>query len=159
MKANVIALGLLVFALVMQSALSLVLPISAYMDLPLVVATWFALSRGEIPGMVGGSLSGWLSEALFGRGIKGVSGLIRLTLGFGLGLLGSRFLITSAVARFSLLLTVTVIDTRAFEWIAPAFGMSPLQYSPVAMTIRGSINATVGLLLFALFERPRVRPT
>jgi len=158
MKANLIALGLLVFALLMQSALSLFLPISAYMDLPLVVATWFALSRGEILGMVGGSLSGWLSEALFGRGIKGVSGLIRLILGFALGLLGSRFLITSALARFSLLLTVTVVDTRAFEWIAPAFGMSPLQYSPVAMTIRGSINATVGLVLFALFERPRRRP-
>ena len=153
MKANLIALGLLVFALLVQSALSLFLPISAYLDLPLVVATWFALSRGEIPGMVGGSLSGWLSEALFGRGVKGVSGLIRLTL------LGSRFLITSAPARFSLLLTVTVIDTRAFEWIAPAFGMSPLQYSPLAMTIRGSMNATVGLVLFALFERPRVRPT
>jgi len=155
MKANLIALALLVFALLLQSALSLFLPISAYVDLPLVVATWFALSRGEIPGMVGGSLSGWLSEALLGRGIKGVSGLIRLVLGFALGLLGSRFLITGSVPRFSLLLTVTVIDTRAFEWIAPAFGMSPVQYSPMAMTVRGSINAAVGLVLFALFERQR----
>jgi hypothetical protein len=153
MKTNLIALGLLLFALLLQSGLSLFLPISAYVDLPLVVATWFALSRGEILGMVGGSLSGWLSEALFGRGIKGVSGLIRLVLGFALGLLGTRFLITGAIPRFSLLLTVTVIDTRAFEWIAPAFGLSPVQYSPAAMTVRGSINAVVGLVLFALFER------
>ncbi len=158
MKANLIALALLVFALLLQSALSLFLPISAYVDLPLVVATWFALSRGELAGMVGGSLSGWLSEALFCRGIKGVSGLIRLVLGFALGLLGSRFLITGAVPRFFLLLTVTVIDTRAFEWIAPAFGISPVQYSPAAMTVRGSINAMVGLVLFALFERRRVQP-
>jgi hypothetical protein len=158
MKANLLALALLVFALLLQSALSRFLPISAYVDLPLVVATWFALSRGEMLGMVGGSLSGWLSEALFGRGIKGVSGLIRLVLGFALGLLGSRFLISGAIPRFSLLLTVTVIDTRAFEWIAPAFGMSPVQYSPVAMTVRGSINAAVGLVLFALFERQRVKP-
>jgi hypothetical protein len=157
MKANLIALGILLFALLLQSALSLFLPISAYVDLPLVVATWFALSRGELLGMVGGSLSGWLSEALFGRGIKGVSGLIRLVLGFGLGLLGSRFLVTGAIPRFSLLLTVTVIDTRAFEWIAPAFGLSPVQYSPAAMTLRGSINATVGLVLFALFEKHRAR--
>jgi len=158
MKANLIAGGLLLFALVLQGALSLFMPISDYVDLPLVVATWFALSRGEILGMVGGSLSGWLSEALFGRGIKGVSGLIRLVLGFALGLLGSRFLVTGTVPRFCLLLTVTVIDTRAFEWIAPAFGMSPVQYSPVAMTIRGSINAMVGLVLFALFERRRAAP-
>lgn len=158
MKTNAIALALLLFALLLQSALSLFLPISAYVDLPLVVATWFSLSRGEIMGMFGGSLSGWLSEALFGRGIKGVSGLIRLVLGFALGLLGSRFLITAAVPRFSLLLTVTVIDTRAFEWIAPAFGMSPVQYSPGAMTVRGFINATVGLVLFALFERQRTKP-
>jgi hypothetical protein len=158
MKANLIALALLLFALFLQSGLSLFLPISAYVDLPLVVATWFALSRGEIPGMVGGSLSGWLSEALFGRGIKGVSGLIRLVIGFALGLLGSRFLISGAVPRFSLLLTVTVIDTRAFEWIAPAFGMSPVQYSPAAMAVRGFINAAVGLVLFALFERRRVKP-
>lgn len=157
MKANLIALGILLFALLLQSALSLFLPISAYVDLPLVVATWFALSRGELLGMVGGSLSGWLSEALFGRGIKGVSGLIRLVLGFGLGLLGSRFLVTGAIPRFSLLLTVTVIDTRAFEWIAPAFGLSPVQYSPAAMTVRGSINAAVGLVLFALFEKHRTR--
>ncbi len=157
MKANLIALGLLFIALLLQGGLSLFLPIGAYVDLPLVVATWFALSRGEIMGMVGGSLSGWFSEALFGRGIKGVSGLIRLVLGFALGLLGSRFLITGALPRFSLLLTVTVIDTRAFEWIAPAFGLSPLQYSPAAMTVRGSINAMVGLVLFALFERHRVR--
>jgi hypothetical protein len=157
MKANLIALGLLFLALLLQGGLSLFLPISAYVDLPLVVATWFALSRGEIMGMVGGSLSGWLSEALFGRGIKGVSGLIRLVLGFALGLLGSRFLITGAFPRFALLLTVTVIDTRAFEWIAPAFGLSPQQYSPLAMTVRGSINAMVGLVLFALFEKHRVR--
>lgn len=155
MKGNLIALGLLAAALLLQSALSRFLPISGYLDLPLVVATWFALSRGEILGMVGGSLSGWITEALFGRGIKGVSGLIRLVLGFALGILGTRFLITGAVPRFLLLLTVTVIDTRAFEWIAPAFGMSPVQYSPLAMTVRGSINATVGLVLFALFERRR----
>ena len=153
MRSNLIALGLLLFALLLQGVLSLYIPISDYVDLPLVVATWFALSRGEIPGMVGGSLSGWLTEALFGRGIRWVSGLIRLVLGFALGLLGSRFLITGGLPRFVLLLTVTVIDTRAYEWIAPAFGMSPIQYSPLAMTIRGSINATVGLVLFALFER------
>jgi len=158
MKADFIALALLVFALLLQSALSRFVPISAYVDLPLVVATWFALSRGEILGMVGGSLSGWLSEALFGRGIKGVSGLVRLVLGFALGLLGSRFLITGALPRFGLLVTVTVIDTRAFEWIAPAFGMSPTQYSPVAMTVRAFINAAVGLVLFALFERQKVKP-
>jgi hypothetical protein len=108
--------------------------------------------------MVGGSLSGWISEALFGRGVKGVSGLIRLILGFALGILGSRFLVNGAMPRFLLLLTVTVVDTRAFEWIAPAFGMSPVQYSPIAMTVRGSINAVVGLILFALFER-RTRKT
>lgn len=158
MKDNLIALGLLLFALLLQGALSLFIPISAYVDLPLVVATWFALSRGELHGMVGASLSGWLSEALFGRGIRGVSGLIRLVLGFALGLLGSRFLITGALPRFFLLLTVTVIDTRAYEWIAPAFGMSPVQYSPGAMTIRGTINAVVGLVLFALFERRQARP-
>lgn len=157
MRDNLIALGLLLFALLLQGALSLFIPISAYVDLPLVVATWFALSRGELHGMVGASLSGWLSEALFGRGIRGVSGLIRLVLGFALGLLGSRFLITGALPRFFLLLTVTVIDTRAYEWIAPAFGMSPVQYSPGAMTIRGTINAAVGLVLFALFERRQAR--
>ena len=156
MKVNFVALGLLLFALILQSALSRFLPVSAFVDLPLVVATWFALSRGEILGMLGGSLSGWLSEALFGRGIKGVSGLIRLVLGFVLGLLGSRFLVTGTVPRFLLLLTVTVVDTRAFEWIAPAFGMSPQRYSPGAMAVRGSINAGVGLILFALFERRRV---
>lgn len=158
MKANLIALGLLAAALLLQSGLSLFLPISAYLDLPLVVATWFALSRGELWGMVGGSLSGWVSEALFGRGVKGVSGLIRLVLGFALGILGSRFLVTGAIPRFVLLLTVTVVDTRAFEWIAPAFGMSPVQYSPAAMTVRGSINAMVGLVLFALFERRGTKP-
>lgn len=158
MKANLVALGLLTAALLLQSALSLFLPISAYVDLPLVVATWFALSRGEIWGMVGGSLSGWMSEALFGRGVKGVSGLIRLVLGFALGMLGSRFLVTGAMQRFLLLLTITVLDTRAFEWIAPAFGMSPVQYSPAAMTVRGSINAIVGLVLFALFERRGAKP-
>ena len=158
MKANLIALGLLAAALLLQSGLSLFLPISAYLDLPLVVATWFALSRGELWGMVGGSLSGWVSEALFGRGVKGVSGLIRLVLGFALGILGSRFLVTGAIPRFVLLLTVTVVDTRAFEWIAPAFGMSLVQYSPAAMTVRGSINAMVGLVLFALFERRGTKP-
>lgn len=155
MKANLIALGLLIVALVLQSALSLFMPVSAYVDLPLVVATWFALSRGELPGMLGCSLSGWLSEALFGRGIKGVSGLIRLVLGFFLGLLGSRLLITGTVPRFFLLLTVTALDTRAFEWIAPAFGLSPVEYSPSAMALRGCINAGVGLVLFGLFERRR----
>lgn len=156
MKANLVALGLLLLALLLQGALSRLLPVSDLVDLPLVVFTWFALSRGEILGMLGGSLSGWLSEALFGRGIKGVAGLIRLVLGFILGLLGSRFLVTGAFPRFLLLLTVTVVDTRAFEWIAPAFGMSPQHYTPGAMTVRGAINAGVGLILFALFERRRV---
>jgi hypothetical protein len=58
-KANLIALSLLLMALLLQGALSRFVPISEFVDLPLVVATWFALSRGEIPGMVGGSL--WVS--------------------------------------------------------------------------------------------------
>jgi hypothetical protein len=155
MKANLVAFGTLVIAVLLQSVLSLILPISNFVDLPLVVATWFALSRGEVLGMIGGSLSGWLSEALFGRGIRGVSGLVRLVLGFALGVLGSRFLITGTAQRFFLLFVVTVVDTRAFEWLAPAFGMTPVQYSPGDMTIRGTINAAVGLVLFALFERRR----
>jgi hypothetical protein len=36
--------------------------------------------------------------------------------------------------------------------------MSPVQYSPAAMAVRGFINAAVGLVLFALFERRGAKP-
>lgn len=148
-------IGLMVAAFVVQSALSRFLNVGNYVDLPLVVAAWTALARGERVGMVAGATSGWISEALFGLGVKGVAGLVRLVIGFALGLLGSRILVSGFWARFALLLSVTVVDTRVFEWVAPAFGLAPTIRPPDAMALRGTINAIAGLLLLGLIEKNR----
>lgn len=147
---------LLLAAFVVQSVLSRFLNVGSYIDLPLVMATWAALLRGERVGMAACSASGWISEALFGFGVKGISGLVRLFIGFALGLLGSRMLVSGFWARFALLLSVTVVDTRAFEWISPAFGVSPTVRPPDVMALRGSLNAAIGLLLLSLLERNRI---
>jgi rod shape-determining protein MreD len=141
-------------ALVVQSALGQLAPVQASLFDPfLLVLVYCALTRGETFGMLAGGAAGWIQDIQFGGTVLGLSGLTRVLLGFGVGLAGSRFLLTSAGARTLVLLATTLADGLLLRSLAALFDVKTLGLSPPGMLARASVNAVLGVLIYAVLDR------
>ena len=119
----------------------------------LLVVVYCALVGGETHGMLAGAVAGWIQDALFGGRVLGLEGLAKLLVGFGVGLAGGRFLISSAAARALVVLLATVADALLVQWLASIFSIEATGLSPLNLASRATLNALAGGLLFALVDR------
>jgi len=141
-------------ALVVQSALGRVAPAQARLFDPfLLVLVYCALTRGETFGMLAGGVAGWIQDIQFGGMVLGLSGLTKVLLGFAVGLAGSRFLLTSTGARTLVLLATTVADGLLLESLAAVFDVRALGLSPGGLLARASVNAVLGVSVYAVLDR------
>ncbi|HSD65101.1 MAG TPA: rod shape-determining protein MreD [Vicinamibacteria bacterium] len=141
-------------AVLLETALAyLVRSPGRYLDPFLLVTVYCALSGGETHGMLAGAAAGWVQDVLFGGRVLGLSPLSKLAVGFGVGLAGGRFLITSAAARALVVLLATVADAVLVQWLASVFSLQAAHLSPLALVGRATLNALAGGLLFALVDR------
>jgi len=144
-------------ALLAQSALSHVLPQQARVFDPfLIVLVYCGLLGGETHGMLAGAAAGWVQDVHFGGPVVGLSGLSKVLVGFGVGLAGSRFLLTGALPRLLVLVTATVADAVLFESFANVFEIPISAASVRALALEAALNAGIGAALFELVDR-RVR--
>jgi rod shape-determining protein MreD len=144
----------IVGAVVVETALGYLLPgPGRFMDPFLLVVVYCALSGGETHGMLAGAAAGWVQDALFGGRVLGISALSKLLVGFGLGLAGGRFLISSAPARALAVFLAAIVDGLLVPWLASVFTLEVLPQGPLALLGRASLNALVGGTLYALVER------
>jgi rod shape-determining protein MreD len=144
----------LVLALVAQSMLSTLLPQHALMLDPfLIVLVYVALHQGETPGMVVGSLAGWIQDVFFGGQVMGLSGLTKLLLGFAVGVASARFHLTEPAARVLVLFVASLADSLVFRQLAVAFELPVLPLSALGIVSRAALNAGVGLALYEAMER------
>ena len=150
--------GTLLFALLLQSGLSLALPESAVLLDPFLLAiVYFALSRGEEFGLWVGTAAGWIQEVYFGGPVVGLLALSRLLLGFAVGAAGARLMLASAGARMLVLFVATLVDGRLVEWLAAVFEL-PLDPLPVSrLLMRAAVNALLGVAVFQTVDRVRRR--
>jgi len=141
-------------ALLVQSALGQLAPGQARLFDPfLLVLVYCALTRGEAFGMLAGGAAGWIQDILFGGRVLGLSGLTKVLLGFGVGLAGSRFLLTSTGARTLVLLVTTIADALLHRWLAAVFDVPTLELSPSALLTRATVNAVLGVVSFGVVDR------
>lgn len=141
-------------ALIVQSALGRVAPAQAPLFDPfLLVLVYCALTRGEAFGMLAGGAAGWIQDIQFGGTVLGLCGLTKVLLGFGVGLAGSRFLLTSTGARTLVLLATTVADSLLLEALAGVFDVRTSGLSAGGLLARASVNAVLGVSLYAVLDR------
>jgi rod shape-determining protein MreD len=124
-----------------------------FLDPFLLVVVYCALVGGETHGMLAGAAAGWIQDGLFGGRVLGLAGLAKLLVGFGVGLAGGRFLISSAAARALAVLLATFADALLVQWLASVFSLEATGLSLVALASRGTLNALAGGLLFSLVDR------
>ena len=153
MKMFGIALSLLA-ALLLQTALTRVLPGHArILDAFLLVMVYYGLAGGETQGMVVGALGGWIQDIQFGGSVLGLSGLTRVLIGFAVGMAGTRFHLSEPAPRALVLFLAALADGLVFGALASAFDVGVTRLSPLAMLVRATVNAGVGVLAFELVDR------
>jgi rod shape-determining protein MreD len=147
----------IVAALLAQSALSHVLPQQARVFDPfLLVLVYCGLSAGETHGMLAGAAAGWVQDVHFGGPIMGLSGLTKVLVGFGVGLAGTRFLLTGTVSRILVLVAATVVNVALFQSLASVFEIQIYTAHAQTVALQAGLNALVGAVLFEFVDR-RVR--
>jgi cell shape-determining protein MreD len=150
--------GAILIALLLQSAVSQVAPGQArILDPFLLVLVYCALTGGEVHGMLAGAASGWIQEIHFGGAVKGLTGLTRVVLGFGVGLAGGRFLLARPGARLLVLFVATLLDTLLLEGLAATFEVRLQRLSTAGLLTRGAVNAVVGATLYEIIDRATAR--
>jgi rod shape-determining protein MreD len=144
----------LALALATQSALSLLLPGHAQaLDLLLVVTVWAALVRGETPGMLVGMAAGWIEDVHFGGRTLGMSALAGLSVGYGVGVLGARFLFTSP-SRRALVVSLACLSESALQRaLIFLFSAEAFAVAPRSLVERALVTGAVSWLLFGIGER------
>lgn len=141
-------------ALVVQSALSRVLPAEArVLDPFLLVVVYCALVGGETHGMLAGAAAGWVQDVHFGSSVLGLSPLSKIVLGFSVGLAASRFMLVGPGPRTLTLLVAAGADALLFTWLASVFDVRTVALSPLALASRATVNAAVGVVLFEFLDR------
>lgn len=149
-------------ALLLQSALSLLLPAyAALLDPFLIITVFVCLTRGEGAGMLVGTVAAWAQDLTFGgqvlgpqgtSQVVGLLGLSRVLLSYALGHAGRRFLITSFPAQFAALFLSAFVDMWLLVLFAALFEVPHGNLSALTLLARATLNATVGALAFQLIE-------
>jgi hypothetical protein len=136
------ACTLVVAALLLQSALSLLLPAYAVLFDPFLIITVFVcLTRGEGAGMLVGAAAAWAQDLAFGGPVLGLLGLARILTAYAVGYTGRRFLISNFLAQSATLFIAAVFEV-------------PLRELPVLTILeRAVVNAIIGAGVFQLVER------
>jgi cell shape-determining protein MreD len=144
----------LLSALVIQTTLSQIVPARVQtLDPFLLVVVYCGLSGGEMHGMLSGAVAGWIEDASFGGPVVGLSGLSKLLVGFGVGLVSGRFLITGPGLRLLLVFTAATLDALFVEQFASTFDIRISELSLPALLGRSAANALLGAGLYELVDR------
>ena len=153
MKALATLVAILL-ALLAQSTLSWLAPAYARTFDPfLLVLVYCGLAGGENHGMLAGAAGGWVQDVHFGGSVVGLSGLTKVLVGFGVGLAGSRFMLTGPAARLLVLFSAALADALLFEGLARLFDVAVRPLGALPLLARGAVNAVLGVALFALLDR------
>jgi rod shape-determining protein MreD len=137
-----------------QAALGHLAPTRAvFLDPLLLVAVFCGLRGGQTHGMLAGMACGWVRDVLFGGDVIGVSGLSLLTVGFSVGVVGTRFLLGRPAVRALVVFFSVLADAAIVEGVAVVFAISSQSLGLQAMALRAGITAALGAALFEVLDR------
>jgi rod shape-determining protein MreD len=142
----------LAVALTLQTTLAQFLVGRMTLDLVLVGVVYVALLFGPVAGLLAGTAGGLVQDALSG-GIIGIGGLAKTLVGFVTGTVGAQFIVSSALPRFVMFFTATLLHAACFlgvHALLPDARSTPVPYGQIALQAAG--NGAVGLLAFQTVE-------
>jgi rod shape-determining protein MreD len=121
------------------------------LDLVLIAVVSVALTNGPVVGLLAGSAAGLVQDAL-ASGILGIGGLAKTIVGFAAGVLGTQFIVTSALPRFVVFVLATVLHSAVFMGLYMLLELRqfPSPYASVASQAVG--NGLVGVVALQVVE-------
>jgi rod shape-determining protein MreD len=142
----------LAVALALQTTLA-GLTISAGMavNLVLVAVVYIALAHGPVTGVLAGCAGGLIQDALAGA-VVGVGGMAKTVVGFGVGVLGTQFIVAQPVPRFVMFAGATIVHEFCYQALYALVESRGVRVQYSAMLTQAMVNAVVGLLAFAIVE-------
>lgn len=144
-------------ALALQSLIALHFPHFDYVDLPLLITIYFAITwRNPIGATVFGAGFGILQDAVTQHPL-GVFGIAKSMIGFLAASIGIRIDTESFFTRMLLIPAFTLLHS-AIVWILESRVIEqPYAWLWWHEGIRAAVNAVIGLMLFALLDMARRR--
>jgi len=120
-------------------------------DLVLVAVAFVALKWGPGAGVIGGTIGGLTQDALAG-GTIGVGGLAKTIVGFGVGVIGSQFIVARPAPRMLIVAGATIVHRVLVQAILSAIDLGWAGFSWPAMLAETGLNALTALVLFQAID-------
>jgi rod shape-determining protein MreD len=132
-----------------------------YIDLPLVVVTYFALRRDVVLALVVGCAAGLATDA-FSGGLLGANGFTKTLIAYLIAALVTRVMLDNPLARIPVMAGAAALDTLVYYLLHQLFGQPALESLVVVVAYKLIATTIVGTFLFYLLdpffsERGRVR--
>ena len=143
-------------ALVLQAFLPVYIRSASYLELPLLVTLYFALSkRNPSSGLLLGMVVGLLQDSLSNTPL-GLYGIAKTLVGYLGSSLGARIDTEHPVSRFVLTVIFYVFHHAVFTLMARTLLAEKNQiYFSLPIVIASLVNAVIGLGLFPVLDRFR----
>jgi rod shape-determining protein MreD len=155
--AGVVPIAVLL-ALVLQAFFPVYIRSANYLELPLLVTLYFALSkRNPSSGLLLGMVVGLLQDSL-SRTPLGLYGIAKTLVGYLGSSLGARIDVEHPVARFVLTIVFYVFHHAVFTLTSRALlAQKNESYFTVPILVASIVNAVIAIGLFPLLDRFRKR--
>ena len=132
-----------------------------FVDLPLIVVTYFALRRNVVLALVVGCVAGLTTDA-FSGGLLGANGFTKTLIAYLIAALVTRVMLDNPLARIPVLAGAAALDALIYYLLHQMFGQPALRplvetlaYKLIATTIAGTFCFYVLDPFFS--ERARIR--
>lgn len=144
-------------AIFMQAYIPRFVPKFDIVNLPLLVIIYFSVGwRNPISGTLGGAVIGLMQDALTNRPL-GVNGISNSIVGFLAGSLGVKIDVENPGTRLLMNFAFTLINAAIYLFIVHRLLAIGVKTNWLHEVIKAVINAIVGVFVFDLLDRVRVR--
>ena len=153
-----VTIGVPLFALVIQAYLPKYFPgFAVYVDLPLLVTIFFAMARrNPITGLFTGAIIG-LTQDMLGHNAIGIYGMAKTFVGYLASSLGVKLDVENPGARFLVTLGFYVVHSAVYFTIARYMVSMTQSWSWLHGIVGGIVNAFVGVFVYFLLDRFKLR--
>jgi rod shape-determining protein MreD len=125
----------------------------AYLEVPLLVVVYFALSRrSPVTGLLYGAAVGLAQDSLSHHPL-GMYGIVKTLAGYFTAFVSQRFEVRHAGVRASLAFFFYFFHEFFYWVLARALLGQPLDFDPIRTLVLGLLNAAVAVPLFRILDR------
>lgn len=153
-----VTIGVPLLALFLQAFVPLRFPrFAVYVDLPLLVTIFFAISRrSPIAGLFTGAVIG-LAQDMLGHNPIGIYGIAKTVVGYGASSLGVKLDVENAGARLLVTLGFYLVHSAVYFTVARGLVNMTQRWSWGHGILAALVNGILGVLLYFLLDRFKQR--